>query len=261
MERGARLTSVRGPASDRRSLSHPKERSENEGRQCLADNDHRPRYKQMVVIVRTFPVAVEDLADRSRLPALDELRPRSCPSCGHPARSPGAPMGIVGNGTYRRQVLGVVAATESLVILVRRFLCRGCDVSISVLPDALLPRRWYAGTVMLLALALSLLRGQSASEVRRGLRHRGEAHGWKTLDRWQRQLLAPLWNWVAAQIGFEDCGPGADRVQRSTRLRRLLLLRGVHARSPDADIEQAACALAMNTTHTQAESWQIHRVR
>ena len=65
-----------------------------------------------------------------------------------------------------------------------------------------------------------------------------------------------LWSWVAAQIGFAERGPGRDRVQRTDRLRRLLGLRGVHARSPDADIEQAACGLVMNTAHSRARSWR-----
>ena len=213
----------------------------------------------MGVILRAFPVSVEDLADLSRVPSVDELRPCACPMCGQPARPPESPMMLVGNGTYRRQVLGLVEPTEELVIFVRRYVCRGCRRSISVLPDALLPWRWYAGTAMLLALVSSLLLGQSAAAVRQCLTLSSEASGWKTLDRWQRQLLAPLWSWLAAQLGFKDHDPGADRPQRAERLRRLLLLRGVHAGSPEADIEQAACELALNTAHTRTKSWQIHR--
>lgn len=164
-------------------------------------------------------------------------------------------MGIVGNGTYERQVLGLVAASESLVILVRRFVCQGCRASISVLPDALLPGRWYAGTKVLLALVLSLLRGRSAVEVRRGLTQRSETSGWKTLDRWQRGLLAPLWGWMAAQVGFANAKPAGSRVERAGRLRRLLGLAGVEARSPDTDIERAACALVLGTAHVRSKSW------
>jgi len=170
-------------------------------------------------------------------------------------------LGIVGNGTYGRQVAGLVAAGPSLVILVRRFVCRGCRASISVLPDALLPGRWYAGTKVLLALVLSLLRGRSAAEVRRGLTQRGETRGWKTLDRWQRGLLAPLWDWMAAQIGFARARPAASRTERVGRLRRLLGLVGVGARSPDADIEKAACALALGTAHVRSKSWVMSRAR
>ena len=213
----------------------------------------------MGVILRAFPVSVEDLASLSRLPSVDELRPCACPMCGQPAHPPESPMMIVGNGTYRRQVLGLVEPTEELVIFVRRYVCRGCRGSISLLPDALLPRRWYAGTAIMLALVCSLLLGRSAATVRQLLTRSGETSGWKTLDRWQRQLLAPLWSWLAAQLGFEEHDPGADRPQRAERLRRLLLLRGVHAGSPEADIEQAACELALNTAHTRTKSWQIHR--
>ncbi len=215
----------------------------------------------MVAIVTTFSVDLESLSDPLRLPSVDDLRPSSCPSCSQPARPADSLMGIVGNGTYKRQVLGLAAAAEPLVILVRRYLCRGCRGSISVLPDALLPWRWYAGTAMILGLVLSLLRGQTEAQVRSQLAKPSQGGAWKTLHRWQHQLLAPLWDWMAAQIGFADHAPEPDQIQRAVRLRRLLALRGVHARNPNADIGQAACALATGTAHTRAKSWQIHRAR
>lgn len=215
----------------------------------------------MVAIVRPFAVDFEDLVDLCRIPPVDDLRPPACPRCGKPARRPGEPLGIVGHGTYRRQVLGLVEAGKTLIIRVRRYLCRGCRTTISVLPDTLLPRRWYAGAVILLALTLSLLLGVPAREVRRRLGEPGETRGWKTLDRWQRQLLAPLWSWVAAQLGFAKQGPGNDRGQRADRLRKLLLLHGVGERSPTDQIERVACALASGTAHTRTESWQISRGR
>ena len=215
----------------------------------------------MVTIVCAFPVDVEDLRSLSRLPSVDEQRPCFCPLCGQPARPPGKLLGIVGHGTYLRQVLGLVEAGKALVIRVRRYLCRGCRTTIGVLPDALLPRRWYAGTVILLALWLSLLIGIPAAEVRRRLGEPGETPGWKTLDRWQRGLLAPLWGWVAAQLGFADRGQAEDRAQRTDRLRKLLSLHGEGGRSPTEQIERVACALAAGTAHTQAESWEISRGR
>lgn len=213
----------------------------------------------MVAILCPFSVDVEDLVDLNRFPSVDDLRPSACPLCRTPSRPPGERLGIVGHGTYLRQVLGLVDAGKSLVIRVRRYLCRGCRRTISVLPEALLPRRWYAGGVILLALTLSLLLGVAAAEVRRRLAEPGETRGWKTLDRWQRQLFAPLWSWVAAQLGFAERGPGSNRVQRSDRLRRLLLLHGAGARSPTEELERVACALATGTAHTGSESWQIGR--
>ena len=167
----------------------------------------------------------------------------------------------MGHGTYLRQVLGRLSAAKALVIRVRRYLCRGCKRTISVLPDALLPGRWYAATVILLALTLSLLCGVSAREVRRRLGEPGETSGWKTLLRWQRQLLSPLWSWVAAQLGCAGCGPGAGRVQRMDRLRKLLSLRGADARSPTGEIERVACALASGSAHARGQSWEIRRGR
>lgn len=215
----------------------------------------------MVAIVRQFPVDVEDLHTLSRLPSVDDLRPCSCPLCGQPARPPGKLLGIVGHGTYLRQVLGLVEAAKALVIHVRRYRCRGCRTTISVLPDALLPRRWYAGTAILLALRLSLLIGAPAAEVRRRLAQPGETPGWKTLHRWQRGVLAPLWSWIAAQLGFAGRGQGADREQRIGRLRKLLSLHGEGGRSPTHRIELVARALSVGTAHTRAESWETSRGR
>ncbi len=215
----------------------------------------------MVAILRPFCVDVEDLVDLNRFSSVEDLRPSACPLCKHPARPPGKRLGIVGHGTYRRQVLGLLEAGKSLVMWVRRYLCRGCRRTISVLPEALLPRRWYAAAAILLALVLSLLLGVAAEEVRRRLGEPGETRGWKTLDRWQRQLFAPLWSWVAAQLGVAGQGPGSNRVQRSDRLRKLLLLHAAGERSPTEELQRVACALARGTAHTRSESWEIARGR
>ena len=215
----------------------------------------------MVAIVRPFSIDVEDLVDLSRFPSVDDLRPTACPLCRKPSRPPGSGLGIVGHGTYLRQILGRVDAGKTLVIRVRRYMCRGCRRTISVLPETLLPRRWYAGGAILLALTLSLLRGIPAAEVRRRLGEPGETRGWKTLDRWQRQLLAPLWSWVAAQLGFAEQAAGNERGQRTDRLRKLLLLHSAGGRSPTEEIERVACAMARGTAHTGSASWEIARGR
>ena len=235
----------------------PEKGARTRGADCLGGQRPSSSLKQMVLILVDLSVAVEDLAHLNRLPSVDDLRPCSCPLCGQASRPPGSNLGIVGNGTYRRQVLGLLADRESLVIFVRRYVCRGCNRTISVLPDTLLPWRWYAGTAMLLAVVLSLLQGRTADEVRRRLGQVSETPGWKTLDRWQRQLLAPLWGWMAAQIAFACDGPGETRAERCERLRRLAALQGAHARSPDAEFERAARALSRGSAHTRTKSWLI----
>ncbi|MEZ6015374.1 MAG: hypothetical protein R3F49_09695 [Planctomycetota bacterium] len=117
------------------------------------------------MIVRSFSIPVGDFAVLSRLFSVHDARPSSCPGCGPAAFPPGKPLGIVGHGLYQRQMLGV-ALDGPLAVYVRRYLCRGCDKTISVLPDGLLPWLWYAGTVILLALVQSLLLARAAREIR-----------------------------------------------------------------------------------------------
>lgn len=74
----------------------------------------------MVVIIRQFAVCVEQLANRSQLPSVEALRPACCPVGDQPAYPPGERLGIVGHGTYRRQVLGLFETCGQLVIWVRR---------------------------------------------------------------------------------------------------------------------------------------------
>ena len=119
-----------------------------------------------MIIICSLCDKVEDLFDVTRLPSVEELRPSSCPLCGELAFSPGNPLGIVGHGTYQRQVLGVLEAAEEAITLVRRYFCRGCEHTINILSDYLHPRRWYYGGAILEALRLHLLEGLSEREIR-----------------------------------------------------------------------------------------------
>lgn len=213
----------------------------------------------MVVIVRPFAVSVECLSQLDRLPSVDELRPSSCPLCDEPARPPGAGLRIVGHGKYRRQVLGLLGGCRSVVIWVRRFLCRGCRRTISVLPDALYPGRWYAVAAILLSLVLSLLSGEPAPRIRSRFTDAGESRGWKTLERWRRQLLSPLWHWLALQLGYT--GPPPDRQGCKHRLTRLMSLHGGSAESDAPEIEELAHRLVAATAHVGAIGWDHHRGR
>ena len=119
-----------------------------------------------MIIIRSFCDSVEELFDANRLPSVEQLRPSSCPLCGELAFSPGKPLGIVGHGTYRRQILGVVEVAVEAITLVRRYLCRGCRRTINILSDHLHPRRWYGGGAILEALKLHLLKDLSEREIR-----------------------------------------------------------------------------------------------
>lgn len=212
----------------------------------------------MVVIVREFPVSVEDLAQLSRLPSVGELRPACCPLCQQPSRAPGGGLGIVGHGKYTRQVLGLTEGCRDLVVWIRRFLCRGCRRTISVLPDGLYPRRWYAAAAIVMSLVLALLAGVPAARIREQLTGLGGARGWKTLERWQRQLLAPLWSWLARQLGFPS-EPARDRAAARRRVQRLVGLHGATGRSPPESLWEVARRLVCETAHVGAVGWEMRR--
>jgi hypothetical protein len=210
----------------------------------------------MVVIVRRFPVSVEYSSHLSCLPSVEELRPSCCPLCQEPARTEDG-LRIVGHGTYRRQLLGVVDGCGNLVIWIRRFLCRRCQHTISVQPDDLYPGRWYAGVAIVLSLVLSLLGGESDADVRERVAEPGETRGWKTLERWRRQLLSPMWSWLARQLGVG--GPPGDRKESRRRLQRLLSLHGVGTDCRAEKSAQCAQQLVIATAHVGSVGFEIRR--
>src|SRR5262245_23671750 len=169
--------------------------------------------KNAMIIVAIVVDSVEDLHDRfglqARLPSVDALRPSSCPRCGGPAHAPGRLVGIVGHGTYTRQVLGHISVAVDFVIRVRRYLCRGCKGTISIFVDLLHPRRWYSGAVILETLRLHLVEGRKEPEIRKEFGPEIESESWRSLRRWRGQLLDPLWKWLAPRLGFR--GPATSR--------------------------------------------------
>ena len=202
-----------------------------------------------MVSVIAFAVSVESLVENpGLLPSVDELRPRCCPGCGAAAFESQRRYQIVGHGTFLRQVLGLFSAVREAVIPVRRYRCRGCRGTISVLPDELYPHRWYAGVAILVGLFLHLMHSTAAAEVRERLSADGETPGWKTLRRWRRDLLSPLWGWFRGQLGFS--GPALTREQGATRLRRLLAQRDVSDVSDEQAVARAAQDLSRSTVHS-----------
>jgi hypothetical protein len=114
---------------------------------------------------------------------------------------------------------------------------------------------------IVLALTMSLLLGQSAATVRGRLTDASaESSGWKTVERWQRQLLSPLWHWLGSQVGLRPERP-PDRDERRRRMRRLLSLHGAHEQSSSGDIEATAHQLVASTAHAGSIGWDVVRGR
>lgn len=162
----------------------------------------------------------------------------------------------MGHGTYRRQALGLPGGCREVLVWIRRFLCLACRRTISVLPDGLYPGRWYSAIAILTSLVLAVLGGVAAGRVRE--RFTGHpARDWRTLDRWQEQLLAPLWGWLAGQLGFSQ--PSDSDVRQ--RLQRLLMLQGVSGTGPPEDLEEVARAMLCETAHCGGLGWEMRRGR
>jgi hypothetical protein len=212
-----------------------------------------------MIIVVTLCASVEELHDRfgvhAHPPSVDALRPDSCPFCRHPAHPPQKLLGIVGHGTYTRQVLGHISVAIDFVIRVRRYLCRGCRRTISIFVDILHPRRWYSGAVILETLRLHLIEGRTELEIRKKFGPEIESESWRSLRRWRRQLLDPLWKWLGPRLGFG--GPTMTREDGCRRLRRLLSEAGeLQAERPDAGLA-AAPRLTARTVHHRGISWPL----
>lgn len=208
----------------------------------------------MAVIVQVICDRIEELFDRGRLPSVESLRPRSCPLCGQLAFVPGERLGIVGHGTYRRQVLGVAEVGGETMAIVRRYLCRGCEHTLSVLSDFLHPHRWYAAGAILEALKLHLLEGASEAEIRRRFGVVLDSESWRTLRRWRSELLVSLWYWLARRLGFHKSA--ARRSEGRRRLRRLL---SEAARKEKLEAATAARSLLRSTVHLRGLSWPLGR--
>lgn len=216
----------------------------------------------MVAIVRSFGFSAVELQNLSRVPTTDELRLPFCPCCGVAVGPPGA-LRIVGHGLYRRQLLGLPDAPEGVVIFVRRFLCLNCRKTTSVLPEEVHPRRWYAGSAILVALVRYLILGWSAEKVRAALGAAPGSRGWKALERWTKQLLDTLWFWKASELGHVGSFDGVDRSQAAQRLRGFLVHMLVpEPKPPDVSVEalaNAARAAVLGTVHAWPERRIISR--
>jgi len=236
--------------------SFPVRRSEDDEPQVVDAKGPPSSTRKMVMMVREFAVPVESLSRLSCLPSVEELRPPICPLCQEPAMGEQG-LRIVGHGTYRRQLLGLIGECREGLIWIRRFLCLGCRHTTSVQPQDLYPGRWYAGLAILLDLVLSLFRGKPDGEIRELLCGSQEARGWKSLERWRRQLFSPLWSWLGRQLGAS--GPPGDRQESRRRLWRLLSLGGASPESPPEELEAVVRQLVGATAHIGSVGWEIRR--
>jgi len=138
---------------------------------------------------------------------------------------------------------------EWILVHIRRYLCVACKSTTSVLPDSLLPWRWYSGTAILRVLVQVLLLGVAVADLRESIGPGGRDPHWSSPARWSRQLGDQLWSWHAAELGHN---PGVE-LRRGEFLGRLLGYASAHAHSSDDELEAAARRLVTGTTHAPGD--------
>lgn len=133
----------------------------------------------------------------AELPSVEAVRPGRCPRCGAASRPPGRGLGLWGHGLKERQQRGPMAPGSqplTVVMRVRRYLCRSCAAVVIVVPQGVIARRLFSGPAIGMAVALFGF-GTSAIEVRRQVSPWATvgataAAGWASLRRWGRDLHA-----------------------------------------------------------------------
>lgn len=130
------------------------------------------------------------------MPSVDEARPGQCPVCEAASRPVGGKLNLWGHGLRERQLRGPQEPTgpaQLVALWTRRYQCQRCKALVQVVPQGVLPRRYYAAPAIALALVLFALRGLPAAQVRARISPFGvvgatAAAGWTTLVRWCRAL-------------------------------------------------------------------------
>ncbi len=140
----------------------------------------------------------------------DQYRPDHCPQC--PCKEP-----LRGHGFYSRTL--VDCAFEG-VIRVRRYLCRSCKRTVSLLPEFILPWLRFSITVISLFLVARFLQGRSlaAAALAAGQRAMPYQRGQFWIRRFRKQAptLHPALARLAGPVTAPDWVTGALHMLQST---------------------------------------------
>lgn len=190
------------------------------------------------------------------LGSVEECRPDYCPCCGASGRDDRDRLTMQGHGGYRRQVLGQPGTRGGILVWIRRFLCRLCGHTQSILPAWLHPWRWYRGDRIVEALFRSEIQEEPVQQLQQeltGVPVGRREKGWRTLTRWRQDLLnkPSLFGWLGSRAS-EALGVGA-------RLGRLLF--GQQPGGPPALKEWSVEAVNDAATRALAGSCHLRRAQ
>lgn len=131
-----------------------------------------------------------------RTPSVEEARPGRCPRCEAASRPTGRALGLWGHGVRERQQRGPLepfGEPVTVVVQVRRYLCRACRAVVQVVPRGVLALRLFSAAAVGLALTLFGVRRCAMAAVRERVspwRRVGASAGasWLALRRWIRAI-------------------------------------------------------------------------
>lgn len=159
-------------------------------------------------ILHPFAGSIQHYFDEIADP--DRYRPDHCPQCD--AKHP-----LTGHGFYRRTL---VDATFDGVIRVRRYLCRSCKRTVSLLPEFALPWLRFGISVIALFLAARLLNGLTLVAAARAAAQTVMPYqrGQFWIRRFQKQAPALSLALVPLEAAGHPRDPAADFVSRALRM-------------------------------------------
>jgi hypothetical protein len=223
----------------------------------LADCAQTITSPKLLIILHSHALYVEQLCARSGdAPSREKTRPRHCVICGQAARNADGILQVVGHGLYSRQVRGLTE-TGWITVWVQRFLCLMCGHTMSLLPDWLLPWRWYAAAAIVESLYRHCILQESAVSIGFRFGRPKDSTEWKSLRRWRNQLLISptLWGWLGPRLGATK--PAVNRNKAKIYLERLL----AEGRLGDGleSISDAVRRTLGDLIHNRKTAWPVKR--
>ncbi len=153
-------------------------------------------YRYMV-IVTDFRCPVHEYAEQ--VCQFEFPRPNRCPHCNELDV-------LIGHGFYVRKALGLA---QVYVIRIKRWYCKACERTVSMLPSFLLRFRWYLVAVIQSSVIARFEQGASWASLSRSSTVEGGPSA-RTIRRWCESLAqqAPVW-WAMVQHTLAQHDPAS----------------------------------------------------